>query len=393
MLSENKSSLIVETPAVDPYTPVVSRVFRVESIDWGDDHRKYLVRYRGRLYSEDSAEAYDRLAASLYPLDVTPMFLSEKREQSVVLVRGVHKAQPASVIRPLIFFLLTVASVIVSMYMFSGSLTDAIMFAAALMAILLAHEFGHYLVARLHKTAATLPYFIPFPILSPFGTMGAVIVQKEAHKNRRVLLDIGMAGPLAGFVVALPLLLLGLYLSNVEQIVPVEGMMASLEGNSLLYLAAKYAVFGRLLPEPSSMEGLSTAAYWLQFFFTGKPYPLYGVDVMLHPIAYAAWAGLLVTALNLIPAGQLDGGHIVNSLFGKRARLFLPFVLGALVLLGLAWSGWWLWAFLIFFLGRVYAEPLDQITQLDAPRKLMAVLCLVLLILVFTPVPLQFFVF
>ena len=109
---------------------------------------------------------------------------------------------------------------------------------------------------------------------------------------------------------------------------------------------------------------------------------------MISPIAWAGWAGLLVTALNLIPAGQLDGGHLMYVLMGQRARIFWPFILGGLFLLGFAWPGWWLWALLILILGRIYAEPLDQITTLDPGRKVVAIAGLVIFLLVFTPVPL-----
>jgi membrane-associated protease RseP (regulator of RpoE activity) len=233
----------------------------------------------------------------------------------------------------------------------------------------------------------TLPYFIPFP-LSPFGTMGAFIQLKEPPRNKRILLDIGIAGPMAGLVVAIPVLLLGLSLSTLDTIQINPGQSLTLEGNSLVYLFAKYAVFGQLLPQPSSYGNVSPILYWLKYFFTSQPMPLGGTDVMIHPVAWAGWAGLLVTALNLIPAGQLDGGHIMYVLLGKRARALWPVVLGMLVLLGFAWSGWWLWALLIFFLGRLYAEPLDQITQLDTPRIAVAVLGIVIFFLVFTPVPL-----
>jgi len=110
--------------------------------------------------------------------------------------------------------------------------------------------------------------------------------------------------------------------------------------------------------------------------------------VMLSPVAWAAWAGLLVTALNLIPAGQLDGGHLIYVLLGKRANVLLPFILVTLVLLGFVWQGWWLWAFLIFILGRLHAEPLDQITPLNPGRRALAWLGIIVFILVFTPVPL-----
>lgn len=373
----------------DLYTPLVRRVFRVDSVEWAGQKQPFIVRYTGCLYNQDSESAYAQLSQALKPLDVTPLFRKEAETQSVILMEGVFKPKPTNWWLPVLFFLLTVASVIFSMYIFSGSMTDALLFAGTLLTILLFHEFGHYLVARRHKTSATPPYFIPFPI-SPFGTMGAVIVQREAHRNKKVLLDIGMAGPLAGFAVGFPLLLIGLYLSRLDTLsAPPPGYMSNLEGNSILYLLSKFAIFGRLLPEPVTFGGLPEWLYWLRFFFTGKPLPVNGTDVILHPVAYAAWAGMLVTALNLVPAGQLDGGHILNALIGKRAKILWPVILAAMILLGFVWNGWFLWAALIFFLGRTYAEPLDEITQLDNKRKIMAFICLLLFILLFTPVPLQ----
>jgi membrane-associated protease RseP (regulator of RpoE activity) len=129
--------------------------------------------------------------------------------------------------------------------------------------------------------------------------------------------------------------------------------------------------------------------FWLKYFFTGKPFPLGGLDVMIHPVAWAGWAGLLVTSLNLIPAGQLDGGHIFHLLFGtKWSRRILPLILIALAGLGFVWSGWWLWAGLIFLFGRIYAEPLDQITELGTSRKILGVIALIIFILTFIPIPL-----
>jgi membrane-associated protease RseP (regulator of RpoE activity) len=271
-----------------------------------------------------------------------------------------------------------------------GMIAAGLPFAISLLAILGAHEFGHYLVGRFHGAQVTLPYFIPF--LPPFGTMGAVINMKSPPKNRRQLLDIGLAGPLAGLIVAIPVLILGLSLSSLDNI-PVRippGTGFSLEGNSLLYLFVKYAMFGQMLPAPASYGGLPEWLYWIRFFFTGRPYPLGGVDVLLHPVALAGWAGILVTALNLIPAGQLDGGHVMYVLVGRRqASRLVPFILAVIALLGLFWFGWWIWVALIFFLGRSYAEPLDQITPLDGRRRMLAVLAIIIFFLVFTPVPMN----
>ncbi len=196
---------------------------------------------------------------------------------------------------------------------------------------------------------------------------------------------------MAGLLVAVPVLILGLYLSDLNQLPTRGGVGVSLEGNSILYLLAKFFVFGRLLPDPISYGNVSPFLYWIRYFFTGRPIPIGGIDVLLHPVAWAGWAGLLVTALNLIPAGQLDGGHILYVLLGRRTKNVLPIILVVLVILGTVWSGWWLWAFLIFMLGRFHAEPLDQITPLDNNRKVLALLGILIFILVFTPVPLTLY--
>ena len=151
----------------------------------------------------------------------------------------------------------------------------------------------------------------------------------------------------------------------------------------------KYLAFGKLLPQPAQYW-MSPTLHWLRFFFTGTPAPLGGVDVMISPVAWAGWAGLLVTSLNLIPAGQLDGGHIFYVLFGRKtSRKLRPIILLILVLLGFIWYGWWLWAVLIFLFGRVYAEPLDQITPLDKKRVILGYAALAIFFLTFTPIPLN----
>ncbi len=262
-------------------------------------------------------------------------------------------------------------------------------YALSLISILLAHEFGHYLMSRHHKTPATLPYFIPLPV-PPLGTMGAAIVMQGTPKNKRVLFDIGVAGPLAGIVVAIPILLLGLSMSHLDVVRPTAGMV-EMEGNSILYLLAKFVTFGKLLPAPASFGGLTPIGYWIRYFFTGRPIPVGAVDVFIHPVAFAGWAGLLVTALNLIPAGTLDGGHVVYSWFGEKAARAFPIIMFTLLALGLFWTGWWIWAALLLWLGRVHAEPLDQITRLDPGRLAVAALTILIFFLTFSPVPFSVF--
>jgi Zn-dependent protease len=382
---------------------IVARVFRAEDMTLGDPQKNYIVRYRGRLLSDDSEAAYDQLTEYLKPYGVLPLFRIEDEMQVVYLITGLPQRKASNKNVNLVLFGLTFISVLITgaMYSYEGTAPEGLAatllvlfknlwagwpFAVSMLGILAAHEFGHYLVGRYHRSDVTLPYFIPLPF-SLLGTMGAFIQMKSPPRNRRALLDIGIAGPLAGLVVAIPVLLLGLSLSETG---PIQGQ-GLLEGNSILYLLAKYAVFGKLLPEPLNYDGLPVALYWLRYVFTGMPIPMGGLDVQLHPVAWAGWAGLLVTAMNLIPAGQLDGGHILYVLLGKRVRKIFPFLLAAVALMGLVWNGWLLWAFLLFIFGRVNAEPLDQITPLDTGRKVIAVLMLVLFLLVFIPVPLVTF--
>ncbi len=391
------------TPETEVLSSLVSRVFRIDDVTLGEPARGLIARYRGQLIPEDTEAAYDQLADSLKPYNITPLFRSEKGQQIIYLTPKKPDPKPARASINIILFVLTVLSVL-----FVGSQPQGTMpndplgqilfivkglltgwpFAASLLGILLAHEFGHYFMSRHHKTPATLPYFIPLPI-SPLGTMGAAIMMQGTPKNKRVLFDIGVAGPLAGMVVAIPVLFYGLSVSQLSIIRPANGMFQ--EGNSLLYLLAKYMVFGKLLPDPATTHGLSYMAYWLKYFFTGLPFPIGATDVMISPIAFAGWAGLLVTALNLIPAGTLDGGHLVYSLFGDKASKAFPFIFVALLGLGIFWSGWWLWAVLLLWLGRVHAEPLDQITPLDPRRRWVAALTIIIFILTFSPVPFAVF--
>jgi membrane-associated protease RseP (regulator of RpoE activity) len=364
------------------------------------------VRYDGHLRTEDSEAAYDQLSGDLRPMGLLPLFREQNGDQYILIVDQRPEPKIGPIWVNILLFLLTIISVMFTGAQFSDvdpsvlslSSLEGIFqyillgwpFALGMVGILLAHELGHYLVGRSRGVKVTLPYFIPFPF-SAFGTMGAFISMKEIPKNKKHLLDIGIAGPLIGLLVAIPVLMIGLNLSTVGPFaaeVP-EGHVQFLEGNSLIYLLAKYLTFGELLPQPESYGGIAPVLYWVRYFFTGRPLPLGGLDVQIHPLAWAGWAGLFVTAINLIPAGQLDGGHILYVLLGKKnAKKIFPFILGALVVLGFAWQGWWLWAALIFFVGGHHAEPLDQITPVERKHKILGVIALVLFILIFIPVPL-----
>ena len=385
-------------PEPEILNQLISRVFRIEDVTSLNPQTQpgFLMRYRGQLLDEDSASAYDVLAGSLDPYLISPYFRLEDGKHVIYLAPKQPDPKPDNISTNIILFVLTILSVMMAGVQIEGPIPEDFLgqmtvivrniftgwpFALSLMGILLAHELGHYFMSRYHKTPATLPYFIPFPF-SPLGTMGAAILMRGTPKNKRILFDIGVAGPIAGLVIAIPVLIYGLSLSTLGPIEPNPG--GFLEGNSLIYLLAKFVVFGQLLPAPAEPQGI---LYWLQYFFTGRPVPFGGLDVFIHNVAFAGWAGILVTALNLIPAGTLDGGHVIYSLFGEKAKKAFPYIVALLVGLGFAWSGWWLWAALLFWLGRVNAQPMDQITELDPTRKAIAYAMIVVFILVLTPVP------
>ncbi len=382
---------------------IVSRVMAVDDTTLGTDKQGFIVRYRGRILNQDTAAAYDYLSDALKSQNLTPLFRWDGTKHAILLVQGLPKVRQSDPRVNLLLGFLTLVSVLYTGAVTSGvniptSLLPAVgaifqagwPFAASFLAILVAHEFGHYLMGRYHGVHVSLPYFLPLPApISPFGTLGAFINMKEPPKNRRILLDIGIAGPLAGLVVAIPVLFLGLYLSTLNRLNLAPGQYMQMEGNSILYLAAKFITFGKLLPAPVSYGGLSPILYWIKYFFTGQPFPAGGLDVLISPVAWAGWGGLLVTAMNLVPAGQLDGGHMLYVLLGRKgAQRVFPFILAALILLSFVWQGWLIWVILLLLLGRVYAEPLDQVTPLDSKRKWLAGLALVLFVLTFTPIPL-----
>lgn len=389
-------------PEQDTLNSIISTIFRIDDVTAGRDGVGYLYRYRGMLTVADSAAAYDQLSAALSPHELIPLFRMEDDGRHLILLVAVPEApkMPNPAIN-LLFFVLTALSMMIagaeipsSVLKTADAMTVLLLqfqymltgwpFALSLMSILLTHELGHYFASRYHKLAATLPFFIPMPFL-PTGTFGAVIQLKEIPKNKRVLLDVGIAGPLAGLVVAIPVLLIGLHMSPLDHHLTTS---TGFEGNSILYLLLKYITFGQLLPAPASYGSLPPILHWLQYFFTGTPTPIGGTDVMLGQVAWAGWLGLFVTSLNLIPAGQLDGGHILYTLLGgKRLRSFLPYIMIGLGILCIFSVSWWLLILLLYFFGRMTDEPRDQITELGPARRALAIFGIVVFLLVFMPIP------
>lgn len=338
------------------------------------------ISFSGRLLREPD-DAYPVLRERFQALGYTPFLRKQGEHQVVIAQQGVILPRASQIwinialfVATLIATLLTGAfnevaprvpttdQIIPTMLRQPILLLTGLPFALTLMSILLAHEMGHYIVGRRYNAPVSLPYFIPMPIVGLFGTMGAVIVQRAPFEDRRSLFDIGVAGPLAGLVVALPLLVFGLATSPVGPLPP-HGL---LEGNSILYLAIKYLIFGKILPGG-------------------------GMDVSLNAVAWAAWGGLLVTSLNLLPIGQLDGGHILYSLLGKRAWPVALVMVMLLVAIGFLWQGWFMWAFLVLIFGIRHPAPLNDLSPIGARRTLVGIGVLVLFVLTFAPIPFSAF--
>ena len=230
-------------------------------------------------------------------------------------------------------------------------------FSVALLLILLFHEFSHYLASKKHRVEASLPYFIPAPTL--FGTFGAVIKMKSPITTKNALIDIGASGPIAGFIISVVATIIGLSFS---QIMPVHDTANVISlGDSLLFKGLTRAILGAV---PANQ------------------------DVYLHPVALAGWIGFFVTSLNLIPIGQLDGGHILYALLGEKHAVISKLLVGVMFIMGfLLWDGWIIWGVLLIILGFRHPPIVYSEMPLDPKRKIIGWIALAIFVLTFTPVP------
>jgi membrane-associated protease RseP (regulator of RpoE activity) len=234
---------------------------------------------------------------------------------------------------------------------------EGLPFSLTLMSILLCHEMAHFFTSRHHKTEATLPYFIPAPTL--FGTMGAFIKMTSPIKTRGALIDIGASGPIAGFLVSVVASVYGLEHSQVVDLAGREGAVSL--GDSILFSYISQLVLGA---------------------------PPEGHDILLHPVAFAGWIGFFVTSLNLIPVGQLDGGHVAYALLGERHRRLSIALVVVLAALGVfVWEGWALWAALLLVLGLRHPPVMYWEPELDPRRRFTGWAALVIFVITFIPVP------
>jgi Zn-dependent protease len=242
-----------------------------------------------------------------------------------------------------------------------ASIQAGLPFAITLLSILMVHEFGHYTLSKVHGVRATLPYFIPAPPVF-IGTFGAFIRMKSPPPTRRALFDVGAAGPWAGLLLAIPAVIIGLHLSQVQPAGLEQGGSLVL-GDSLLF---------KLLT-------------WLTLGTTAND-----ATIVLHPIALAGWLGLFVTFLNLLPVGQLDGGHVTYAMFGRGHRWISRLFLVVIAFLGFrGWDGWFVWIVLLMIIGLDHPPTYDVVTPLDGRRRLAAWLTVAAFVLTFIPEPIS----
>ncbi len=343
----------------------VRDVFAVERMTTQNGKEPALLLH-GRLLT-DADTALARLEPRFAARGFTPMLRRQREGDLLIASPGVIGASRSRLWLHLLLALATVGTTTLAGALLAGvnlgrnpaGILIGIPFSLTLMTILTAHELGHYFMGRWHGVQVSLPYFIPVPF--SLGTFGAFIQMRSPIRNRRQLFDVGFAGPIVGFVAALALLIFGLIFSDALRAFRSYGPPL---GNSLLT-----SLLTHLLRPDEAATILSR-----------------------NPIALAAYFGILLTGVNLLPAGQLDGGHIAYALFGRAAR---PLSLATVVLLFalglLFWQGWFLWAGLIFLTGLRHPAPLDDVTPLDSGRWLIAAGALVIFVLTFIPQPLRSF--
>lgn len=323
------------------------------------------VRFHGTLTAGPET-AVTVLRQRLEPYGFSPLLLSE-REVLILPTPAVGKRAQAEIPWPqILLFAATLLTTLVAGAFMKGenpfanpmALMAGAPFSFSLLAILGVHELGHYFTAKRYGVQVTLPYFIPAPPPMILGTFGAFIKMKSPIADRRSLFDIGIAGPIAGLCLAIPILMLGLTMSEV---VPRTDAVGIALGSPLLFTFVQELTLGPI-PE--------------------------GMHIALHPVAFAGWIGFFVTALNLLPLGQLDGGHIAYALLGRHSERLALLTAIILVFLGITfWPGWLFWAFLAFMLGFKHPPTMNEVTPLDPRRRFLGVASLILLFLLVTPAP------
>lgn len=391
IVNERKYAPLPESIAVNQLRAALGPFMHIEEVRVLSNAEKPPVQFAGQLVEGDQDATFEEIVRRFAALGYTPLLTlaeGEHQVQAIPVVADNKTGKPW--INALLFVLTLLSTLFVGAFhenVIPARFQDILQgwpFALTLLAILTMHEMSHYFVGRRHASPASLPYFIPLPLPGSLGTLGAVIVQRSPMRSRKALFDIGVAGPIGGLIVAIPLLLIGLSMSEVGaprafiDAPAGQPLQLSQEGNSVIYLAAKYIVHGRILPDKVT-----------------------GEDVWLSPpsaggsIAFAAWVGLLVTMFNLLPVGQLDGGHVAYALWGRKAWKIARITLTAiwawgillLVMKNFGGSTWLMIGLLGTSIGPRHPAPLNDLTPLDARRKVLGWAMVVIFFLLLTPIP------
>lgn len=362
-----------EDPAaeIERIRTMVDRFFPVYETKMHPDS----ISFHCRINAEMLEENFDRLRGELKKLGYLPI-ITYRGGEHIVSVGKLPEIKPKGIWLNFVMLGLTISTTIIAGLIlwkaYIGETTGpffnlesiamgALTFALPLMTILGIHEMGHYLIARHHGVPASLPFFIPLPPITiiPLGTLGAFISIRGPIPDRKTLFDLGVSGPIAGFIATIPVAIIGIFLTGVDA-----------------------------RPLPAEIGGLVNIFTPLMYDVIGLFFPISG-DYLLHPTAFAAWVGFFITAINLLPAGSLDGGHIARAIFGENAKYLSWIAVICLFILGIFFTGWWIFAVIILFLGMSHSPPLNDITILSSKRKLVGLAMGLMLVISFVPIPLE----
>lgn len=330
-----------------------------------------------RIDEETLEEKFDSLRESLKEKGYIPMLRYDKGEHLIYIIKKPRK-KVKSIWVNIILLIATIITTILTgsliylnypdlwtvpdifeVFNIENLFFGTILFAIPLLSILIIHEMGHYFVSKKHRVSTSLPFFLPIPPIVPgfnIGTFGAIISSREPMPNKKALMDIGIAGPLAGFLIALPITIIGIATSEII-FTPEIGSGETVFGTSYLFL-----ILGHIIHD---------IPFGTNFAMN------------MNPIAFAGWVGLLITSINLFPAGQLDGGHIFRAFLGEKQKYASYIAVFIMVL-----TGWFFFAFIIIFMiGIVHPPPLNDSTKIDLKRKLLFFVAVAILVLCYIPFP------
>jgi membrane-associated protease RseP (regulator of RpoE activity) len=332
------------------------------------------VAFFCRIDEETLEEKFESLRLMLSEKQYIPMIRFEHGEHIIYIIKKPKSKKRKSVWINIILLVATVFTTTlagalqwididqvdwINMFSFTYLWQGFIFFSVPLLLILGVHEMGHYYASKKHHVDASLPYFIPLPPPFLLGTFGALISTREPIPNRKALLDIGIAGPLCGFLVAIPVSLIGYFLMQQHPLV-----VPSTGANMVLLPPLLLQWMGSLFSIPE--------------------------NAIIHPTMFAGWVGIFLTAVNLLPAGQLDGGHVARALLKEKHKYISWVVVFVLVALSFFYTGWLMFAIIILlFIGTQHQPPLNEITPLDTKRKLLGLIIIIIFVLSFAPIPFQ----